>query len=232
MNSSNSFWCRRSSVKAASSSAASGATSILSICSSHASTEEAGAGRTARSPAGSAERVSRRNWKGLRPASAPTASRRPARRNPLPSASREPAPGARKLASMNCPRLSAMRFWFAGMIAVWGMGRPERALEQRHHRIPVGKAADRGRFCKRRDKGDPGPPPLEALGHRGRCRRRAPGQRWRSTFVRLSAASLLVLAGGGAVSRVRCHAAPIVIRNLCGQHNIRASGRPERLGNC
>ena len=53
-----------------------------------------------------------------------------------------------------------MRSLLRGMIAVCGMGRPERMAEQRRHGKPVGKAAHHGRFGKGANERQPGMEPL------------------------------------------------------------------------
>ena len=47
-----------------------------------------------------------------------------------------------------------MRCWLLWMIAVCGIGNPSGLLEQRHHGVPVGEAADGGGFRERRDEAE------------------------------------------------------------------------------
>ncbi len=73
-------------------------------------------------------------------------------------------PASRKFFSMNSPSFSAMRCWLLWMIAVCGIGKPKRPLEQRHHGVPVGEPADGRGFGEGRDEAEDGMDVEQQLG--------------------------------------------------------------------
>ena len=166
VNSSNSFWWRRSSVKAESSSAASGASShLLDLARACALGDEVRAGRTARPPTAPAAPAARRSATG-----------RPAR---LGSDSQS-ATSAAKSTSLQLVAdrlLGARKFDLDEAAEIVGDaalvrrddrgvrdGQAERPPEQRHHRVPVGDAADGGGLGEGGDEAEPRPAGFPRLG--------------------------------------------------------------------